>query len=129
MKTHKLPRYILLALFGSALAVMTGFSQEDVVAVQDGAFERHTRPPVRFVHDEHNENAEIEECQRCHHLYEDGQLVEDESSEGMACSECHTPPAGGNPVELIRVYHLQCKGCHLDRRTGPIMCAECHRRE
>jgi hypothetical protein len=33
--------------------------------------------------------------------------------------------SGDNP-SLRRAFHLNCKGCHLEKGAGPIMCAQCH---
>ncbi|MDM8552127.1 cytochrome c3 family protein [Desulfobacterales bacterium HSG2] len=127
MKKKRLAAYIAVSVFVSVFAVISGFSQEDVTTVHDSAFRRMMRPAVRFLHDDHNEKAEIEECSVCHHSYDAmGRKLEDESSEDMACSECHTLKNVDDPVPLIRVYHLQCKGCHLEKNAGPVMCGECH---
>ena len=119
-------------LFFVALAVLfvvlSAHSQEDVTTVDDSAFEKKMRPPVPFVHDEHNEKAEIEDCSTCHHVYNEGKKVEGESSEGSECSECHAPADGKYPMSLIVAYHKMCKGCHQEKKAGPIMCAECHPR-
>ncbi len=104
--------YIVITLFVSIFAVISGFSQEDVTTVEDSAFEEKMRPTVPFMHDEHNETAEIEECNICHHVYEDGEKDEDESSEDMECSECHELDDSENPIPLVKIYHLQCKRCH-----------------
>jgi predicted CXXCH cytochrome family protein len=53
-------------------------------------------------------------------------LVEDETSEDSECSECHQSENGKNPIVLITAYHANCKGCHVEKETGPIMCGECH---
>ena len=119
--------YMVITLLVCIFAVMSGYSQEDVTTVEDSAFEEKMRPTVQFLHDEHNEVAEIEEeCNVCHHVYEDGEKIEDESSEETECSECHTLNKGDNPLSLVKVYHLQCKGCHQEKKAGPIMCSECH---
>ena len=118
--------YMVITLFVCIFAVMSGYSQEDVTTVEDSAFKEKMRPTVPFLHEEHNEKAEIEECNVCHHLYEEGEKVEDDFSEGMECSECHTLNKGDNPLSLVKVYHLQCKGCHQQSKAGPIMCSECH---
>jgi hypothetical protein len=26
----------------------------------------------------------------------------------------------------MKAYHDLCKGCHLEYKTGPVMCGECH---
>jgi len=120
-----------IAVLFSLFAVLSGFSQEDVKTVQDKAFNPRTmeRTSVIFLHDAHNEKAKIEECNECHHDYKDGKKIEDASSEGTACSECHKSRDGEDPLPLIRAYHLQCKGCHAEKRKGPGMCGECHVRE
>ncbi len=118
--------YIVITLFVSILAVISGFSQDDVTTVEDSAFEEKMRPTVPFMHDEHNETAEIEECNICHHVYEDGEKDEDESSEDMECSECHELDDSENPMPLVKIYHVQCKRCHQEKKSGPIMCGECH---
>jgi len=116
---------LLVSLFGAVVSVC---SQEDVTTVQDSAFMEKMRPPVRFLHDEHNENAQIhdDDCNVCHHTFDKGKKVEDESSEDQECSACHQLTDGGSPMALIKVYHNRCKGCHLQLRAGPVMCGECH---
>ncbi len=128
MEKRKVTAYAVIALLVLLFAVISGYSQEDVETAEDSAFEEKIRPTVSFMHDEHNEKAEIEECNVCHHLYEEGEMVEDDSSEDQECSECHTLNKGENPMSLVKVYHLQCKGCHQEKKAGPIMCGECHKK-
>jgi hypothetical protein len=128
MEKRSVVAMIVIAMCAVMFWVVTSFSQEDVTNVADSVFEEPMRPAVPFSHDEHNEKAEIEDCDVCHHQYEDGELVEGESSEGTECSECHASENESFPMALVRVYHLQCKRCHLERRSGPVMCAECHPR-
>ena len=125
---HKAIRWLLAAasVAVTVVVVLAAYSQEDMIYVRDSAFVIKSRPPVPFAHDEHNENAEIEDCSVCHHVYEDGQLVEGESSEETECSECHMADAESTPIDLVRVFHLNCKGCHLEQKAGPVQCAECH---
>ncbi len=102
--------------------------QEDITHVSDSAFSEHMRPPVPFLHDDHNEKAGID-CAFCHHGEEDGQRVETTTSEGQECSECHLADEAGNskPMNLIMRYHQNCKGCHLEQKAGPVLCGECHK--
>lgn len=112
------------------LAVMTANSQDDIEYVDDSGFASTMRPLPGFKHDEHNEKADIWECNVCHHVYdEDGNLIEDESSEDYECSECHGAQGDEYPMDLVRRYHQNCKGCHLDQKAGPITCGECHAKE
>ena len=109
------------------LAALTAYSQDDIEFVEDSGFASNMRPLPAFVHDEHNEKAGIEDCNECHHVYdEQGNRLEDESSEDQECSECHGAEGDEYPMELVRRYHLNCKGCHQDQEAGPATCGECH---
>lgn len=110
------------------VGTFVAFSQEDIETVNDKAFKKLTRPQVAFFHDAHNEKAAIDECNVCHHMFEDGKQLEDEDSIGMECSECHYSKTKDAAADLIRVYHLKCSGCHLKQKSGPILCSECHRK-
>jgi hypothetical protein len=114
----------VIILAAAAFIVMAAYSQENVKSVQDSAFKVKMRPNAVFFHDDHNKKAEIDDCGTCHHVYKDGVKVEDETSEDRECSECHT--ITGNPVPLVAKYHLRCKGCHEQKKAGPVMCGECH---
>ena len=108
------------------LFVFPAFAQEDMVVVEGDSFEDQRRPAAVFRHDDHNETAEIEECNECHHVYENGERVADESSEDQRCAECHTEKALDNQPGLRKAFHLNCKGCHQSKKKGPVMCGECH---
>lgn len=91
----------------------------------------NTRPFVCFQHDTHNETAGIENCDRCHHVYdEQGKLVEGESSEDKSCSECHSDNIDSNKLDIALAarYHQLCRDCHLEKKKGPVVCGECHRK-
>jgi hypothetical protein len=124
MKKNLLLMLVLPALW--VLMVLPAVSQEDLAVIEDAGFQKRQRPPAIFKHDVHNENAEIEACNECHHLYENGEKLEDESSEDQLCSECHGEKSHGKQPGLRKAFHLNCKGCHLEKKTGPIMCGECH---
>ena len=127
MKQQALKISLIITLVVMLFAAYSAHSQEDVKTVEDDAFTERMRPIVSFLHDEHNENAEIVECGVCHHVYDDnGQLLEDETSEESQCSECHLSKKSKDKTELIKYYHNQCKKCHQQRNAGPVMCAECH---
>jgi len=92
------------------------------------------RPPVNFPHNFHVEKGF--NCKDCHHLYEKGQNILDESKlvEGdkeIQCSACHGPKTRLN---LERAYHEQCIGCHKkplkdQKKTPPRYCGGCHVRK
>jgi len=103
-------------------------SQEDMEVVDNSAFENPRRAPALFAHDAHNEKAGIDECNECHHVYEDGKKLEDESSEDESCADCHSLADEGSKPSLVKAFHRNCKGCHEEKKAGPVMCGECHRR-
>ncbi len=110
----------------SVFLFRTGSSQEYMTVVDNGVFNNPRRPPSRFSHDEHNEAAGIEKCNGCHHVYQDGQFLDNESSEDQMCSDCHRLEDTGSRPSLVKAFHANCKGCHLQENQGPIMCGECH---
>jgi len=118
--------FILTLISISVFIFVSAYSQDEMEFVDNSVFENPERVSSVFLHDEHNEKAELEECNECHHIYEDEKLVEDESSEDERCSECHEMEASGNMPALMKAYHTNCKGCHLEKKKGPIMCGECH---
>ncbi len=124
MKKHLL----LILIFAAVLVflMLPAFSQEEMEVIEDRGFQTKQRPPAVFKHDEHNETAEIEECNECHHVYENGVKIEDESSEDQPCSECHSEENSDDQPRLVKAFHLNCKGCHQAAKKGPIMCGECH---
>jgi len=120
---------LLLILIIPALwvfLVLPVYSQEDMAVIEDDGFQKKQRPPAVFKHDDHNELAEIEACNECHHIYDNGEKLEDESSEDQLCSECHTEKPSDNQPGLKKAFHLNCKGCHQAKKKGPIMCGQCH---
>ncbi len=104
--------------------------EEELERLEVYAFENPRRPMAVFSHDEHNEMAGLEDnCALCHHVYEDGKLMEDESSEDSSCSECHQlKPDASNGVGLEAAFHRRCIECHYEADKGPVLCGECHRK-
>ncbi len=106
---------------------LTAYAQEDIEFVEDSGFITTMRLRPIFNHDEHNEKAGIEDCIECHHVYDKaGQRLEDESSEDQECSECHGAQGDEYPMELVRRYHMNCRGCHQAEKAGPVTCGTCH---
>ncbi|ACS81092.1 acidic tetraheme cytochrome c3 TmcA [Maridesulfovibrio salexigens] len=108
------------------LYMVPAFCQEDITSLLDPAFPKHQRPAAVFAHDAHNEMAGIEDCAVCHHVWEDGKIVEDESSEDQKCSDCHAVKAEAGKTDLRNAYHQLCSNCHVKEDKGPISCAGCH---
>jgi hypothetical protein len=125
MKKSTLILLILPAVFLGFL--VAAYCQEDMRFVNTDAFENPQRPRTIFNHEAHNEKAAIDECNECHHVYdEQGNLVEDESSEDEHCSDCHDLKGEGRRPGLMQAFHTNCKGCHEKDNKGPVMCGQCH---
>lgn len=120
----------ILMLFASSL-----FAQSDTILLDSmKGMKGKKRPPVSFPHNLHVEKGL--DCKDCHHLYEKGKNVLDESSltEGnkdILCSSCHGPKSRLN---LEQAYHGQCIGCHKkplkeQKKAPPRYCGGCHVRK
>ena len=122
------PAVILAMAIITFLLVLPALAQEDMQFVDGDSFAKQRRPPSVFRHEEHNEVAGIEECNECHHVYENGEKLADESSEDQRCSDCHAEEASGSQPGLRKAFHINCKSCHQSKKKGPVMCGECHDR-
>ena len=119
---------VLVAAMVLSASPRKGWSQEEIDLLYESGISSSRRPGIVFLHEDHNEAAGIEECNDCHHVYEDGRKLEDESSEDLKCADCHAEDASGGMPGLRRAFHLNCKGCHLQVNRGPVMCGQCHER-
>ena len=117
-------RIALSLMVGILFSLTTAWSQDEMTVVDNSVFDNPQRTPSMFVHDTHNETAGIEECSVCHHVYEDGQLVADESSEDERCSDCHDLESSDDQPALMNAFHANCKGCHEEEGKGPILCGD-----
>ncbi|MBI9110787.1 acidic tetraheme cytochrome c3 TmcA [Maridesulfovibrio ferrireducens] len=108
------------------LYMVPAFCQDDITFLLDPAFVHPERPAAVFAHDGHNEKAGIEDCATCHHVWADGKIVEDESSEDQKCSSCHQVKPEAGKTGLRNGYHKLCSNCHIEKDKGPVTCAGCH---
>ncbi|MCG8687231.1 MAG: cytochrome c family protein [Desulfobacterales bacterium] len=131
MKTKILILAFILSVLGAWTAISSQDSgSEELIRMDTSAFDTLRRPAAVFDHDTHNETAELEDCAICHHVWEDGKLIEDESSEDSPCSECHgLKSSPENSMALANAFHTQCRACHIDKGKGPLLCGECHIKE
>jgi hypothetical protein len=115
---------LLLAFTGAPL-----WAQPDEIVL-----EGKTRPAVALPHNRHVEAGLS--CKACHHLYENGKNILDESkleegNKDIRCSACHGPKFRLN---LEEAFHNQCIGCHRKvqgekKKTVPQYCGGCHVRK
>jgi len=124
-----------LMILVAAVMVLTGSpvqAQPDKIVLDHSKdFGKKERSPVHFAHNRHIESGLS--CKDCHHVYENGKNVLDESkleegNQGVRCSACHLSKTR---IDLQQAFHNQCMGCHKQflkekKKTGPRFCGECH---
>ncbi len=121
---------VLIILASSSLRAQP----DKIVLDHSKVMGKKTRPVVAFPHNRHAEAGVS--CKDCHHIYENGKNVLDESkleegNQGIRCSTCH-----GSKVRLNleEAFHNQCIGCHTkypkeNKKKLPRYCGECHVRK
>ena len=121
----------------AALMIFTGSPLQaqpnKIILDHSKDFVKKGRPPVPFPHNRHVEAGLS--CKDCHHVYENGKNVLDESkleegNQGGRRSACHL---SRSRIDLQQAFHNQCMGCHKQflkekKKTGPRFCGECHLR-
>ena len=128
---HMKGKCITVVLGGVIAAMMISIlsAQPEKITLENvEAYKKKRRPPVHFPHEVHM--AGDLACTDCHHRYENGKNILDESEleEGtpnIQCRACHTTQSR---VNLRRAFHRQCIGCHRREKRGPRLCGECHMR-
>ena len=76
-------RMRLVVLLGAAMIVLmvgplSADDMPDDISLENEGYKTDRKGPVSFSHLSHAEDYEVE-CQECHHIYEDGENVWDES--------------------------------------------------
>ena len=131
----KIKGYRFLMILVAALIISNGSpiqAQPDKIVLDHSKdFGKKERSPVPFAHNRHIESGLS--CKDCHHVYENGKNVLDESkleegNQGVRCSACHLSKTR---IDLQQAFHNQCMGCHKQflkekKKTGPRFCGECH---
>jgi len=126
-------RVLLIAVIALLTFVVSPLNAQPDKMVFDPLkiFGKSKRASVTFSHNRHVEGGLS--CKECHHVYENGKNVLNESkleegNQGIRCSACHGPKFR---IDLERAFHNQCIGCHRKlfkerKRTGPRFCGQCH---
>lgn len=117
---------LLLALLAAVFLAVPALSQQDMTTVPAEGFKTKTRLPALFAHDAHNEKAGLSDCTTCHHGEKDGKKDTTADSTGTPCSDCHSLEGKPGRTPLMRAFHKQCAGCHMDKKIGPVTCGDCH---
>lgn len=85
--------------------------------------------PAIFPHAKHQETLT---CGDCHHG-KDAAGKQVAYTEGMKiekCESCHNKAAGMTNAKVTTfkdAAHVNCKGCHAEKKAGPTKCGECHK--
>lgn len=137
--TKHLIRLVLL-LGAGMIALMVGpLSADDMpedILIENEGYKPDRKGPVNFPHLSHAEDYEIE-CRECHHVYEDGENVWDESEPVQKCSKCHSPIENQGKIKKLKIaFHRNCKNCHrkvtkegLSEDAPYRKCSDCHEKK
>lgn len=120
-------RVLFIAVVATLMMASLVMAQEEVLKLEHQAFGERQRPAVTFPHAKHYETIA---CTDCHHFYEKGENVWDESREAN-CAACHQLKAEGKKMGLMKAFHENCVGCHrkakpAEGKAVPVTCGECH---
>jgi len=147
--------YISLAfiLFFAVVGIPVALAQteeillnHDIDCFQKNAKDKRQRSAVMFSHELHMDQLD---CLDCHHIYENGENVLDDSDleEGdpdVSCCSCHNSKT---KIDLESAFHDLCISCHQESKKkywiprkgiqwkaflqsgempAPTLCGECH---
>ena len=133
-----------------AVSTLAGTAVNDVVKMDNGAYEKHKKGIVTFSHKQHAEEYGAK-CGECHHDDKNQPLNDLKMGDNVQnCIECHKipgeKPKGKGAPKLSKKEELQyhaeaihdnCRGCHkkynkekgLKRKDpgyAPTSCKQCH---
>ena len=146
---------VCMALMFLAGSIYAGTQVEDVIRMENKAYDKHTKKIVDFSHKKHNEEYEIG-CGECHHDDSGKPLDLKMGDDVQGCIECHKIP-GTMPGKLKKEmrtnkaskeeikakeleYHAEaihdnCITCHKaynkknNTKAAPATCTKCHPKE
>jgi len=137
MRLRCLSVLILLLVLTTSATIMAQ-PDEDVLELSSTIIEVHTQPIVKFSHTAHLDDYGIE-CNKCHHVYRNGENVWQDDDPVQKCQECHNDPTTKNELRLPAktlnlkwVFHRNCIGCHREYNkennveAAPVKCQDCH---
>lgn len=126
----KCGRFGLASVAVVLLLASFAFSQEAMMLLEHRELGVHERPPVPFSHEKH---ADILDCLRCHHDFDQYGNNRGGEDKAQSCAACHGQASSLEKklVPLEKAFHGQCKGCHesmwtAGKKSGPVTCGECH---
>ncbi|MCU0614499.1 MAG: cytochrome c family protein, partial [Desulfobacterales bacterium] len=114
-----------ISVFFIAGGIIAGTTVDDVIKMENKAYDKHTKSIVEFTHKKHVEDYKIT-CGECHHD-DKGQPLADlkEGDDVQNCIECHKipgeKPKGKDAPKLTKqeelqyhaeAIHANCRDCH-----------------
>lgn len=110
---------LLLVGFTGLIFLTAGASMAvevpDDVKIENKGYKKDRKGPVNLSHKAHTEDYAAA-CTDCHHDYQDGKNVWQESDPVKKCAECHDPQEKQEKAYKLRnAYHRNCKICHRDK--------------
>jgi hypothetical protein len=134
-----------IAVFFIAGGLIASPTVDDVIKMQNEAYETHTKSIVEFTHKKHVEDYNIT-CGECHHDEKGQPLTElKEGDTVQNCIECHSIPSekpkGKDAPKLTKqeelkyhaeAIHMNCRDCHKEynkkheTKAAPTTCTGCH---
>lgn len=120
----------------------------DILVINNKNYKKDRKEPSRFEHKKHAMEYKIT-CFECHHEYraadKEAPAEPDKEKENLynpwketkKCAECHDPLVKkDNAPKLQAAYHLNCKGCHEEKKIykdkSPLeyrKCTTCHQKD
>lgn len=147
MKKKSMLKMAMLILTGILIVGISGLyagtEVQDVINMENKAYEKHTKSIAVFSHKKHIEKYKTG-CGECHHD-EKGKPLNDlkMGDDVKNCIECHSKPGMKpkkvklTPKEELQYHaeaiHDNCRGCHKDfnkknkpKKKAPTSCSKCH---
>jgi len=127
---------LLAGLFFFAAGGLIANEIPDFIELDQDLYKSNRKGPVPFEHGMHTEDYEVV-CNKCHHIYKDGNNVWKEADPVQKCEACHDPSESKGDIKKLRLaFHKNCKGCHKELKKEGISdeapyrrCSDCHEKK
>jgi len=134
-KTLTLVMVVLSCLLFFTTSTLIANDIPDIITIENEGYKKDKKSPVILNHKKHNNNYGIL-CNKCHHVYKDGENIWKDTDHVQKCIECHDPiKTKGDVKKLQLAFHKNCKNCHKnvmkkesDKNAPFKKCKECHKK-
>lgn len=109
-------------------------------AIASNLWEKKTKGSPIFTHEKHVDVHKVD-CNKCHHVYEEGKNTWTDGMPVAKCEECHDEPTiksekklppDDQKKNLKLAFHNNCRACHKALKKenpetkAPVTCKQCH---